>query len=66
MENGTRLKIMVFPIRIRVPPLQKALQIAENIRGIGNRKNALFNEVLRLRDVEVFETSVALIQELSN
>jgi beta-phosphoglucomutase family hydrolase len=32
--------------------------------GIGNRKNALFSEVLRLRGVEVFETSVALIQEL--
>ena len=36
----------------------------ETVCGIGNRKNALFNEVLRLRGVEVFETSVALIQEL--
>jgi phosphoglycolate phosphatase-like HAD superfamily hydrolase len=36
----------------------------ETVCGIGNPKNALFNEVLRLRDVEVFETSVALIQEL--
>src|SRR5829696_7203131 len=36
----------------------------ETVCGIGNRKNALFNEVLRLRDVEEFETSVALIQEL--
>jgi hypothetical protein len=57
---------MVSPVRIRVPALEKVLQIAENIGGIGNRKNALFNEVLRLRDVEVFETSVALIRELSN
>ena len=55
---------MVSPVRIRVPALEKVLQIAENIGGIGNRKNALFNEVLRLRDVEEFETSVALIQEL--
>jgi beta-phosphoglucomutase family hydrolase len=36
----------------------------ETVCGIGNRKNALFNEVLGLRGVEVFETSVALIQEL--
>jgi beta-phosphoglucomutase family hydrolase len=36
----------------------------ETVCGIGNRKNALFNEFLRLRGVEVFETSVALIQEL--
>ena len=36
----------------------------ETVCGIGNRKNALFNEVLRLRGVEVFESSVALIQEL--
>jgi hypothetical protein len=57
---------MVSLVRIRVPALEKVLQIAENIGGIGNRKNALFNEVLRLRDVEVFETSVALIRELSN
>jgi hypothetical protein len=57
---------MVSPVRIRVPALEKVLQIVENIGGIGNRKNALFNEVLRLRDVEVFETSVALIRELSN
>jgi alpha,alpha-trehalase len=38
----------------------------ETVCGIGNRKNALFNEVLRSRGVEVFETSVALIRELSN
>jgi beta-phosphoglucomutase-like phosphatase (HAD superfamily) len=36
----------------------------ETLCGIGNRENALFNEVLRLRGVEVFEPSVALIQEL--
>jgi trehalose 6-phosphate phosphatase len=36
----------------------------ETVCGIGNRKNALFNEVLRLRCLEVFESSVALIQEL--
>jgi alpha,alpha-trehalase len=36
----------------------------ETVCGIGNRKNALFSEVLRLRGVEVFESSVALIQEL--
>ena len=39
------------------PPSRKT------VCGIGNRKNALFNEVLRLRGVGVFETSVALIQE---
>jgi HAD superfamily hydrolase (TIGR01509 family) len=36
----------------------------ETVCGIGNRKNALFNEVLRLRGVRVFESSVALVQEL--
>jgi trehalose 6-phosphate phosphatase len=36
----------------------------ETVCGIGNRKNALFNEVLRLRGVEVFESSVALVQNL--
>jgi trehalose 6-phosphate phosphatase len=36
----------------------------ETVCGIGNRKNALFNEVLRLRGVEVFESSVALVQQL--
>ena len=36
----------------------------ETICGLGNRKNELFNEVLRLRGVEVFESSVALVQEL--
>ena len=29
MENGTRLKIMVSPVRIRVPPLLKVLQNPE-------------------------------------
>jgi alpha,alpha-trehalase len=32
--------------------------------GLGNRKNAIFNEVLRLQGVEVFGSSVALIREL--
>ena len=36
----------------------------ETVCGIGNRKNALFNEVLRLRGVDVFESSVALVQKL--
>ena len=36
----------------------------ETVCGIGNRKNALFSEVLRLRGVEVFESSVALVQKL--
>ena len=36
----------------------------ETVCGIGNRKNALFNEVLRSRGVEVFESSVALVQKL--
>jgi trehalose 6-phosphate phosphatase len=36
----------------------------ETVCGIGNRKNALFNEVLRLQGVEVFESSVALVQQL--
>jgi alpha,alpha-trehalase len=36
----------------------------ETVCGLGNRKNELFNEVLRLRGVEVFESSVALVQEL--
>jgi beta-phosphoglucomutase family hydrolase len=36
----------------------------ETVCGIGNRKNALFNEILRLQGVEVFESSVALVQEL--
>jgi HAD superfamily hydrolase (TIGR01509 family) len=36
----------------------------ETVCGLGNRKNELFNEVLRLRGVEVFESSVALVLEL--
>lgn len=36
----------------------------ETVCGLGNRKNTLFNEVLRLQGVEVFESSVALIREL--
>jgi beta-phosphoglucomutase-like phosphatase (HAD superfamily) len=36
----------------------------ETVCGIDNRKNTLFNEVLRLRGVEVFEPSVVLVQKL--
>ena len=36
----------------------------ETVCGIGNRKNALFNEILRLRGAKVFESSVALVQKL--
>ena len=36
----------------------------ETVCGLGNSKNVLFNEVVRLRGVEVFESSVALVQEL--
>jgi HAD superfamily hydrolase (TIGR01509 family) len=36
----------------------------ETVCGIANRKNALFNEVLRLQGVEVFESSLALVREL--
>jgi trehalose 6-phosphate phosphatase len=36
----------------------------ETVCGIGNRKNAVFNEVLRTRGVRVFESSVALVREL--
>ena len=38
--------------------------IKETVCGLGNRKNAIFNEVLRLQGVEVFGSSVALIREL--
>jgi beta-phosphoglucomutase family hydrolase len=36
----------------------------ETVCGLGNSKNAMFNEVLRSRGVQVFESSVALIQGL--
>src|ERR687898_672261 len=36
----------------------------ESVCGLGNRKNELFNAVLSLRGVEMFESSVALVQEL--
>jgi beta-phosphoglucomutase-like phosphatase (HAD superfamily) len=36
----------------------------ETVCGIGNREITLFNEVLRLRGVEVFESSVVLVQKL--
>ena len=36
----------------------------ETVCGLGNRKNAMFNEVLRFQGVEVFGSSVALVREL--
>jgi alpha,alpha-trehalase len=36
----------------------------ETVCGLGNRKNTAFNEVLRARGAEAFESSVALIREL--
>jgi beta-phosphoglucomutase family hydrolase len=36
----------------------------ETVCGLGNRKNAMFNEVLSFRGVKVFGSSVALIREL--
>jgi beta-phosphoglucomutase family hydrolase len=36
----------------------------ETVCGLGNSKNAMFNEVLRSRGVQVFESSVALIRGL--
>jgi HAD superfamily hydrolase (TIGR01509 family) len=38
----------------------------ETVCGIGNPKNAAFNEVLRTRGVQVFESSVALVRELGD
>ena len=38
--------------------------VRDTVCGLGNRKNAMFNELLRLQGLEVFETSVALIQKL--
>ena len=37
---------------------------SETVCGLDNRKNELFNEVFSLRGVEVFESSVALVQKL--
>ncbi len=36
------------------------------ICGLGNRKNAKFNEILAVRGVEVFSSSVELLKELKN
>jgi beta-phosphoglucomutase family hydrolase len=36
----------------------------ETVCGLGNRKNRMFNEVLRFQGVEVFRSSVTLIREL--
>jgi alpha,alpha-trehalase len=36
----------------------------ETVCGLGNRKNGMFNEVLRFQGVEVFGSSVALIREV--
>jgi alpha,alpha-trehalase len=38
----------------------------ETVCGLGNRKNRIFNEVLRFRGVEVFRSSVTLIRELKS
>ncbi len=38
----------------------------ETVCGIGNRKNAAFNEVLRTRGVQIFASSVALVRELGD
>jgi beta-phosphoglucomutase family hydrolase len=38
----------------------------ETVCGLGNRKNVMFNEVLKLRGVDVFGSSVALIRELKS
>jgi alpha,alpha-trehalase len=37
---------------------------SETVCGLGNSKNAMFNEVLRFRGVQVFGSSVALIRRL--
>ena len=36
----------------------------ETVCGLGNRKNGIFNEVLKFQGVEVFRSSVSLIREL--
>lgn len=36
----------------------------ETVCGLGNRKNALFQEVLRTQGVEVFDTSIALLRRM--
>ncbi|TVR98709.1 MAG: beta-phosphoglucomutase family hydrolase [Rhodospirillales bacterium] len=38
----------------------------ETICGLGNRKNAMFNEVLKEQGAEVFQTSVDLIRKLKD
>jgi hypothetical protein len=43
----TDLKIMVPPVRIRVPPLKKVLQIIEKSRGSGDKPEPIYcNRVL--------------------
>jgi beta-phosphoglucomutase family hydrolase len=38
----------------------------ETVCGLGNRKNALFNEILENQGVELFETTIALIVQMRN
>lgn len=37
---------------------------ADTVCGLGNRKNALFNEVLRSEGVQVYDSSVVFVQQL--
>jgi len=36
----------------------------ETVCGVGNKKNALFNEIIKERSPDIFDSSVALIREL--
>jgi beta-phosphoglucomutase family hydrolase len=51
-------------LRSRGIVLEWGIPEREIVCGIGNRKNAVFNEVLRTRGVQVFESSVALVRDL--
>jgi hypothetical protein len=44
---GTDLKIMVSPVRIRVPPLEKLLQIAEKCKSPDTTAEALCQQRVR-------------------
>jgi hypothetical protein len=45
--SRTRLKIMVSPVRIRVPPLLKVVQIVENERALVSLSEPFVNSLLR-------------------
>jgi hypothetical protein len=47
---GTDLKIMVSPVRIRVPPLIKVLQIAEKVRRPGEQPGTIDRQSQELTD----------------